>query len=418
MCEVRRVETFWPRAERSCTASMNNMSTHQRRIDMKAQYDANGLLAMPTGTVGNDARVLVYSQRRSNRLIWQTTTYELEDLILSIDRARLLSPAPSEHALSNAVDHLHGYLTGRPWVGSVPYVQPTTVERDYELFFSVFQFPYQLPLLRHLHHWRKRCRKAVCLILELWRPGIERYARYLSVLEQFDHVFIGNRVSVEPLAKRLKVPCSYLPPGIEAQALSPYPNPPERVIDCYSFGRRSPGVHAALLEMAERTRLTYVYDTLDANRVHDYREHRRLVANLCKRSRYCFAFRLNDNAERARKTGGEDGLALRFFEGAAAGTVLLGSKPRCAEHDECFDWPDSTINIAFDGSDVRDVIAALDAQPDRVARIRRSNIVNSLRRHDFLYRWERVLDAACMAHTPGMAQRRDRLEQLAQLALA
>jgi Glycosyl transferases group 1 len=385
---------------------------------MRAQYDANGLMAVPPGTAGEDARVLVYSQRRSNRLIWQTTTYEFEDVILDIDHAQLLSPAPSEHALTNTVDGVRGQLTRRPWVTSVPHVEPGAVERDYELFFAVFQFPYQLPLLQHLHHWRKRCRKAVCLILELWRPGIVRYARYLSALEQFDHVFIGNRVNVEPLAKLINVPCSYLPPGIEAQTLSPYPNPPERVLDCYSIGRRSPSVHAALLEMAERTRLTYVYDTLDAKRVYDYREHRRLVANLCKRSRYFLAFRLNDSAERARKTGGEEGLALRFFEGAAAGTVLLGSRPRCAEHDECFDWPDSTIDIAFDGSDLCDVMAALDAQPDRLAQIRRSNVVNSLRRHDFLYRWQRVLDAAGMPYTPGMAQRGARLEHLAQLACA
>jgi Glycosyl transferases group 1 len=384
---------------------------------MKTPYDHNGLLTLPLAPAGAEPRVLVYSQRRSNALIWQTSTYEFEDLILDMDRAQLLSPALRERGLGNAVDRLRGRLTGRRWIDSVPHVEPADVERDYDLFFAIFQFPYQLPLLQHLHHWRRRCRKAVCLVLELWRPGIERYAAYLSELAQFDHVFIGNRVNVEPLAQRIKVPCSYLPPGIHAQALAPYPNPPERVIDCYSIGRRSPQAHAVLLDMVERERLTYVYDTLKANRVFDYREHRRLVANLSQRSRYFLSFRLNDNAERMRKTGGEEGLALRYFEGAAAGTVLLGSRPRCAEHDECFDWPDSTIDIAFDGSDLRDVIATLNAQPDRLAQIRRDNIVNSLRRHDFLYRWQRVLDVAGLPHTPGMARRAARLEQLAQLAL-
>jgi hypothetical protein len=372
-----------------------------------------------SATAAAAPRVLVYSQRHSNRMVWQSTTYEFEDVIVEIDDAALHAPPGRELPLwHKAIDRARRRVAGPPWHRLVPMAQSSAVEHEVELFFAVFQFVYQLPLLSLLRDWRRRSRKAACLINELWQPDLQRHAAWLPALEQFDHVFVANLASVEPLQRRLQVPVSYLRPAVQAERLCPYPDPPPRVIDCYSIGRRSPGVHAALLQAVERERLTYVYDTMPASRVLDWREHRLLAANLSKRSRYFLSFRLNDNAERIKKTGGEEGLALRFFEGAAAGTVILGSRPQCAEHDACFDWPASTVEIAFDGSDVRDVMRALDGQPERLARIRRDNVVQSLRRHDWLYRWQQVLDTLRLPHTPAMALRAARLEHLAQRAMA
>lgn len=366
-----------------------------------------------------EARVLLYSQRNSDRWAWQAANYEIEDVIAEVDRVHLVAPQRRRLTRAqHAAEWVRNRAKGREWNQLVPHVQPRTVERDYDLFFGIFQFPYELPRLDFLRDWRRRCRKAVCVIHELWRPKLKQIEAYLPALDQFDHVFLANRSSVEPLAGRISATVSYLPFSIDVERFTPYPEPPPRGTDHYSMGRRSPAVHAALLDLVERERLTYLYDTLLVSRVRDYREHRLLVANMAKRSRYFSAYRINDNAERLEKTGGEEGLALRYFEGAAAGAVLLGSRPQCVEHDECFDWEDSTVDVAFDGSDLHAVLDSLDADPERVARIRRDNVVNSLRRHDALYRWQQVLDAAGLPHTPAMAARGERLERLAQLALA
>lgn len=375
--------------------------------------------AEPPADAGGEPRVLVYSQRAVDRRPWVTPNYEFEDVVAAVDRVDLV--APGSRTLSRPerlADWWRGRATGRPWPDFLPRVQPTVVDREYDLFFGVFQYPNQLPLLEEVHHWRRRCRVAVCMIIEFWRPSLEWNACYLPLLDAFDHVFLVNAANVDAVGRRVAARCSFLPFGVDAERFCPYPVPPPRGIDVYSYGRRSPGVHAALLDLVEREGLTYLYDTLSAGPAVDYREHRLLTANLGKRSRYAPAFRVNDNPDRLAMTGGEDGLVLRYFEGTAAGTVLLGSRPRCPEHDACFDWPDSTVDLAFDGSDVREVLAALDAQPERVARIRRDNVVHSLRRHDWLYRWRHILDVAGLPHTPAMADRARRLEALAQMALA
>jgi hypothetical protein len=48
----------------------------------------------------------------------------------------------------------------------------------------------------------------------------------------------------------------------------------------------------------------------------------------------------------------------------------------------------------------------------------RNNVVNALRRHDWVYRWERVLDSVGLPHTEAMRERRRRLGALADAVAA
>jgi hypothetical protein len=57
----------------------------------------------------------------------------------------------------------------------------------------------------------------------------------------------------------------------------------------------------------------------------------------------------------------------------------LGYQPAFEKN---FDWSDAVIEIPFDCSNIAD----LDAQLDHQERIRTNNIVNSLLRHDWVYR--------------------------------
>ena len=65
--------------------------------------------------------------------------------------------------------------------------------------------------------------------------------------------------------------------------------PPARGIDAYSIGRRRPGIHAALGELAHTTPFFYIARHLSRvdRRVYDPAAHRDLFANTAKRSR-CF----------------------------------------------------------------------------------------------------------------------------------
>ena len=108
-------------------------------------------------------------------------------------------------------------------------------------------------------------------------------------------------------------------------------------------------------------------------------------------------------------------LGLRFFEGAAGGAIMLGIPPNGAAFQGNFDWPDAVIHTPGDGSQIAALIADLDGQPDRLNRVRRDNVVNSLRRHDWIYRWRRILETFGLPVSYEMIKRERRLTCVAGL---
>jgi len=57
--------------------------------------------------------------------------------------------------------------------------------------------------------------------------------------------------------------------------------------------------------------------------------------------------------------------------------------------------------------------APADEQPDRLARARTLNVVNSLLRHDWVYRWQRILEVAGRDEQPATTNRVAALTNLA-----
>ena len=363
------------------------------------------------------ARVLIFSQRNFNLKVFQCWMYEFEDVISEVDAVHMLTPSLRTQSYSSRLTHklvhrVRMHISRFPDTG----INESVVDRDYDLFFSVFLFPAQLLFLNKLEGWRQRCRKTACYLGEVWTKDVERLRGYLELLRDFDHIFLHIGSSLATVADIVKRPCHFMPVGVDSAQFCPYPSPPYRSIDCYSMGRRSPATHRALLDLAEREGIFYVYDTVNDFSVIDYREHRRMVANLIKRNRYFISYKHNVNL--SDKTGGEEALGARLFEGTAGGAVMLGIPPACEEYDSCFDWPDATIPIPYEPADMADILADLDAQPERLARARRNNIVNSLRRHDWVYRWGRILETVGLERTPAMEAREVHLNDLAEMAMA
>src|SRR5262249_37592427 len=150
--------------------------------------------------------------------------------------------------------------------------------------------------------------------------------------------------------------------------------------------------------------LLYLYDSLSStnSEVKDWREHRLLIANFIKRTRYFMAFSPANVAtsSNAKKAAGEEVVASRFFEGAAGGAVILGRAPQCPEFRQCFDWPDAVVEVSPDVSDIASVIDELEGQPWRGKRIARTNAIRCLLRHDWAYRWEAILSTIGMESSP------------------
>jgi hypothetical protein len=285
------------------------------------------------------------------------------------------------------------------------------IERDYELFFAVFQFPDQAIYLNRLNGWRKRCRKAACYLAESWTTMLSTSRAYYRILSDMDCIFTHSEVSARALTKLLGRPCHFLPFAVDALRFCPAPAFLERSIDVLAVGRHAPRVHSELVRLSQEDGLFYHYDTAQPFRVKSYVEHRRMLAELCKRARFTLTYK--HNVDMTSLTGGDESLAPRFFEAAAAGSVLLGIPPDCEDFRECFDWKDAVIDFPFDGGDVRGILSELLRHPERLAAARSNNVAQSLRRHDWAHRWMQVLAQAGLSSMPAMQQRLSRMSDLA-----
>jgi Glycosyl transferases group 1 len=380
------------------------------------------LLATPSLELpapGN-SKLLMMSMRRIHDLVGSCALYEFEDLVADLLGADLsiVTHTDGLHVGRNIYRAVR-YLTGsaniaetvRPGLGAVSLAQ------SYDVFLPFFNHPHELYALNAIRGWRERTRFAACYLCEAWDADLPRYL--VELLHDFDHIFVGVRGSVETIARITERPVTYLPMGIDTDRFCPRPGQePPRFIDVCSVGRRSELTHQALLELAERNNLFYHHDTFTMGgrtpisfRVANHREHRGLLANVLKRSRYFIANRAW--ADRPYLTGGKDEVPARFYEGAAAGAVMIGAPPRAEEFDEQFGWPDSVVPIEFNSPHIGEVIAELDADPARVERARRNNVTNALLKHDWVYRLRTVLDVVKLPVNERIAAREARLRERA-----
>ena len=373
---------------------------------------------------GGGGTVLLLSMRRLEKLVAFCLQYEFEDVITAVTGADRIEVGDRE-ALERG---RRAYKVVRSATGSrrlaracAPRPHAEKLARDYDLFFPVFNNAYEVFALAAVPDWRKRCRVAACFINEVWSSDMPAYL--LELLSEFDHVFVGMRHPVDDVARIVGRPCSYLPLAVDVLRFSPLPKMPPPAIDITNIGRRSAVTHRALVTLARDRRIVYYHDTVAASgagrrqrtfRVDEASEHRLLLASILQRSRYLITNRALVNEPSV--TSGHDEFGTRFYEGAAAGTVMLGEPPRTEEFARQFSWPDAVIPLPFDAPNIGEVLAELDRDPDRLARIRADNLRNAALQHDWVYRLRTVFETLGVPPTAAMRERENRLQALAAAA--
>lgn len=366
--------------------------------------------------------VLLLSQRRVADLVAFCLGYEFEDTLAAVTDAHRIdvTDLPSLH-FSQRAYRLARLASGSPGFARrlAPYPRGKVVlERNFELFFPMFSHTYQLYSLATIPNWRQRCRKAACFITEVWSDLGKEYL--LELLSDFDHIFLGFYHNVEEVARITGRPCTYLPLAVDVPRFAPASIDQPRPINVCNIGRRSPVTHEALLAEAELQRSFYYYDTVAASgadmkqrtfRVDSPHEHRRMLATILKHSRYYIANRSYVNEPEFG--AGREEISARFYEGAAAGTVMIGEAPRTEEFKRQFDWQNATIHVPFNSPDIGRILADLDTDPERLREIQRKNIREAALRHDWLHRIQVVFDVLGLPPTEGMRARAEQLNQIA-----
>jgi hypothetical protein len=388
------------------------------------------------------ARILLFSQRhcKDKDVVANAALYELEDLIRQIDDVDIVSGQAENFggfefdeildavSLRRLITHKLGRtaiggrlrdLARRADLAGLAKKKVTGCGRAraaaqrYDLFFAVLSEPWEIKNIDCEENF-PRCDFSLCYLIESWQrdiPHLEHLKRYYS---RFDAIFSCHAHMCEDIERILGRPCTYLPPGIDAIRFSPLPTMPKRTIDVLNIGRRSAVTHAALVLQAQRRDFFYVYDTTRQLRFARHDEHRMLLAEKLKRTRYFFAYPAR--VDRPELHQGHLEIGYRFVEGAAAGAVMLGLRPPTAEARDLLAWQDAVIELPFDAADVVEVIERLDADPERLACIRRNGIVHGLRRLDWAHSWQKILAVAGLPPTEKLLQRLETLNRMAATA--
>ncbi len=343
--------------------------------------------------------------------------YEGQDVLQEVDDVDLicLEPGPGYEFKERWQRRLLHRDFSRRLIFQNPGLRKVRLAQEYDLFLAMCQYTHDFVHINAIEGWEDKCKVSVCWIDELWLAELPQCEYWIHALKKFDYVFVSCLETVETLSKVIDKPCRWLPGAVDALRFSPYPSPPSRVVDAYSLGRRCKEIHKELFRAAENGSIFYLYDTFEGalSDVYDHRQHRNLLSNVAKRSKYFMVAPGKVNSP--DETRGQQEIGRRYYEGAAAGTVMVGQAPNCESFREMFPWSDAVIKIQADGSDVMDVIARLDRVPEQVLAISQRNASEALLRHDWVYRWKELLQVAGLDPTPAMTARERQLRELVDL---
>jgi len=356
-------------------------------------------------------RVLIFSLRNIfSKALFRCPHFEFEDIICEIDSADLLAP---EVDPSKTRSKIATKLAYHAPVTLNPGIKKQLARSSYDLFFTICGFPQDLLMANAVGNLMSLCRTSVCLLDELWLSELVKHRHFLRLLAKFDVVILYYSQTVRTLGGQIGRRCVFLPPGVDTILFCPYPLLPKRVIDVYSIGRRSELTHQSLLKMVRETGLFYLHDSIGGNQAINSKEHRALFSNIAKRSRY---FIVNPGAiDQPKKRGNQFETGNRYFEGAASGTIMVGERPKNEEFERLFDWPEAVTHLPYDSTEIDMIIKGLDEDPARQDRIRRTNVVQALARHDWVYRWEAILKTVGLEPMQGVLERKERLRKLVEV---
>jgi hypothetical protein len=369
----------------------------------------------PAPTHSKPARILVASMRNFNDDASSCSLYEFEDCIKDLADTDIFAPV-SDYTSLRKLYRTIKYISRSDTLAAklTPYPTEFVIDQEYDLLLVVVNAAWDLHTISLIQKWREKCRYTACYVAEIFEPDLKDWRMMQEPFRNFDHIFVSNQYCSMHLGQIIDRPVTHLPFGLDTLKFCPYPNPPQRSIDVCSFGRRAPHIHDQLFKHAQNSNFFYYYDTTKklSLKIDNPTEHRMKFTSLLKRSRYTINYFAK--FDEVDIIGRSQEMGPRFFEGAAAGTVMIGMAPAGKTFNEYFDWEDVVIEIDPKNGNIMEVIADLEAQPTRLAQISRNNIVNCLLKHDWVYRWQKMLAVFNLEPHPAVFDREQQLKQLAQ----
>ena len=258
-----------------------------------------------------------------------------------------------------------------------------------------------------------RAKQSALWVHELWAKNVHGQHRgELEWFKRFDRMYVGLDGTVDTLADAIDRPVRGLLHGVDALRWQPPDPEPTRKIDLNWFGARVESTHNALVDLAGKRDLVYLYDTVKRHQPHDVDKHREAFFDLAHRTKLCLVNPAKAAVPEHR--GDQLGeIGYRYVEIAAAGGVMVGGEPSSPTWNRLFNWPDACTHIPVGSTDVEEPVMSLLEDPDRLHRISRRNRAEALRAMDIAYRWREILDDFGFDHPPELNTRIEKMHALA-----
>ena len=360
----------------------------------------------------NTKRVCLLSFRTRNNLAARCVDYEFEDVVTAIDDVDLLTVeqglgfSPRKRLVNQLGRHVSPWFTRFS-----PSLSRISLNMNYDLFVVVCQDITDVLMLNSVRNWEQRSGVKICWIDELWAASLVKHrALTKKILSRFDYIIVGCNGAVNTLQEETQRPCFYFPPGVDTLKFTPPQKGPDREIDVYSIGRRPLLLHNQLLGMMRSKGIRYIYDQASNGPlfVKDYEKHRKTIIHNLQRSKYFVVYPAKFDTP--RQTHQQVEFGPRYFEGAAAGAVLIGQPASAHVFRDIFYWRDAVVTLPEEEVDLLRLFEELEADEDRIKSIRQRNMRHCLLEHDWIYRWKGLLDLAGMQHTPDYGHRYEKIQ--------
>ena len=365
-------------------------------------------------------RICMPTWRNFTKRAFRCGLYEAQDILVENDDVDLVHLDMTwgawfkETSLRRPLYH----DVSRKLIYANPGLKKVRLTADYDVFIVVCDVWTDIPYINAIERWRDHCKISICWIDEMWAAAIPKYKYWLHALSQFDYVFVGFRGSVSALSQAANRPCHWLPRAStrfdsahfqthQLELLTFTVLDADMKVSTAKCSRQQSGASSSMC----MTPSLVVTLTLLALKCMITGNTASLFANLAKRSQYFLVAPAKMDA--LSETRGQVEVGSRYYEGAAAGTVMIGEAADCEAYRDLFGWPEAVIQICPDGSDLTAVLSDLDSEPERTAAISRRNAKEALLGHDWVYRWNEMFRIAGIEPSPRMAARERRLKDMA-----
>jgi hypothetical protein len=208
-----------------------------------------------------------------------------------------------------------------------------------DAFFWIQLAARPLPSIHVASYLNIRARRSN-FILDAWKPSLTKIGLAATV-ERLDPCFIAYREAIDELRRRFPLAkFVWLPFGAYTDVF--YPRKEKKSIFAFWLGRRHEPLHQALLAYCEARGLRYEYPKNAGLTTEE-------VGRLASSAQYYVA--TPPDLDDPIRTGGFSPLVMRYYEGLAAGTRLLGVLPRSGEYESILPV-DAFCQVSPDGSDL------------------------------------------------------------------